>query len=169
MSVQPEEALGLRSLALRLVPADEDFRIGLPALEEAIAEDRAAGFRPACLTATAGSTSTAAFDDFTAIADLCRGEGLWYHADGCIGALVMLAPENPAMEDGIERADSLALDPHKWLHTPFEAGCALVRDRDRHFGTFALHGDYHEEKPRGSTGGEYPSTTASSCRAGSRH
>jgi glutamate/tyrosine decarboxylase-like PLP-dependent enzyme len=80
---------------------------------------------------------------------------VWFHVDGCIGALLKLAPANRGLVDGIERADSLALDPHKWLHAPFECGCALVRDRARHFGAFALHGDYLEEKPRGVASGEY--------------
>ena len=137
------------------IPTDDAFRISLPALAQAIAEDRAAGFRPACVIATAGTTNTGAFDEFPAIADLCAREGLWFHVDGCIGALIKLAPASRRMVDGIERADSLALDPHKWLHAPFECGCALVRDRDRHFGTFALHGDYLEEKPRGIASGEY--------------
>ncbi len=149
------ETLGLGNRALRLIATDDALRMDVAALDRAIAEDRAAGWRPACVIATAGTTNTGAFDDFPAIADLCRREDLWFHVDGCIGALIRLAPRARAMVDGIERADSLALDPHKWLHAPFEAGCAILRDRDRHFATFALHGDYLEEKPRGIASGEY--------------
>jgi aromatic-L-amino-acid/L-tryptophan decarboxylase len=149
------EVLGLGSRALRMVETDANFRMSLPALEAAIAADRAAGLRPVCVIATAGTTNTGSIDDLPAIADLCHREGLWFHVDGCIGALMRIAPEHAGLVAGIERADSLALDPHKWLHTPFEAGCALVRDRAKHFGTFALHGDYLEEKPRGLASGEY--------------
>ena len=149
------ETLGLGSRALRLVPSDGDFRMDVPALEKIIAQDRAAGLRPACVIATAGTTNTGSIDDLKAIGKVCRRENIWFHIDGCIGALIKIAPANGHMADGIETADSLALDPHKWLHTPFEAGCALVRDRNLHFSTFALHGDYLEEKPRGVAAGEY--------------
>ncbi len=149
------ETLGLGSRALRLVPSDENFRMDVSSLEKMIAEDRAAGLRPACVIATAGTTNTGSIDDLKAIGEVCRREGIWFHIDGCIGALIKIAPVNCHLVDGIESADSLALDPHKWLHTPFEAGCALVRDRNLHFSTFALHGDYLEEKPRGVAAGEY--------------
>lgn len=149
------ETLGLGSKALRLVESDSDFRMDVAALERAIAMDRAAGVRPACVIATAGTTNTGAIDDMRAIGAVCRREGLWFHVDGCIGALIKIAPVHHAMVDGIEAADSLALDPHKWLHTPFEAGCALVRDAKRHFATFNLHPAYLEEKARGVAAGEF--------------
>ncbi len=149
------ETLGLGSRALALVPSDGNFRMDISALERMIAEDRAAGMRPACVIGTVGTTNTGSIDDLKAIGEVCRREGIWFHIDGCIGALIKIAPEHGFMVDGIESADSLALDPHKWLHTPFEAGCALVRDRNLHFSTFALHGDYLEEKPRGVASGEY--------------
>jgi aromatic-L-amino-acid decarboxylase len=149
------ETLGLGSRAMRLVPSDQNFRMDIPSLEAMVAEDRAAGMRPACVIATAGTTNTGSIDDLKAIGEVCRREGIWFHIDGCIGALIKIAPMHHHLVDGIETADSLALDPHKWLHTPFEAGCALVRDRNLHFSTFALHGDYLEEKPRGVAAGEY--------------
>ena len=149
------EGIGLGSRALRLVASDADFRMDVEALEKAIAEDRTAGMRPACVIATAGTTNTGAIDNMQAIAKVCRREGLWFHVDGCIGALIKIAPENRGMVDGIEAADSLALDPHKWLHTPFESGCALVRDAKKHFATFNLHPAYLEEKSRGIAAGEF--------------
>lgn len=149
------EILGLGSRALRLVASDASFRMDVATLEWAIAEDRAAGIRPVCVIATAGTTNTGAIDDLGAIASVCRREGLWFHIDGCIGALIRIAPKNRALVDGIEAANSLALDPHKWLHTPFEAGCALVRDAKKHFATFSLHPEYLEEKPRGVAAGDY--------------
>lgn len=149
------ETLGLGRRALRVIPSDTNFRMSIPALEQAITEDRAAGRLPACVIATAGTTNTGAIDDMHAIAALCQREGMWFHVDGCIGALIKLAPNNRTMVDGIELADSLALDPHKWLHTPFEAGCALVKDAKLHFETFELHGEYLEEKPRGVAAGGF--------------
>ena len=149
------ETLGLGRRALHVIPSDDRLRISLGALEQAIADDRASGLLPACVIATAGTTNTGAIDDMTAIAALCRREGMWLHVDGCIGALIKIAPASRAMVDGIEQADSIALDPHKWLHAPFEAGCALVRDAKLHFDTFQLHGEYLEEKPRGVAAGGF--------------
>lgn len=149
------EILGLGRRALRAIPTDANQRLSLPHLEAAVAEDRAAGWRPACVIATAGTTNTGAIDDMPAIAALCKREGLWFHVDGCIGALIKIAPQNRGKVAGIELADSIALDPHKWLHAPFEAGCALVRDAKLHFNTFELHGEYLEEKPRGLAAGGF--------------
>jgi aromatic-L-amino-acid/L-tryptophan decarboxylase len=149
------EILGLGSKSLRLIPSDKAFRMNVAALEAAIAEDRAAGRKPVCVIATAGTTNTGSIDDLPAIGALCKREGLWFHIDGCIGALIRIAPVNRGLVAGLEQADSLALDPHKWMHTPFEAGCALVRDGKKHRDSFAIHGDYLEEKPRGLASGEF--------------
>ena len=149
------EALGLGSKALRLVPTNLDFRMDVAALARMVAEDRVAGHRPACVIATAGTTNTGAIDDLAAIGAFCRREGLWFHVDGCIGALIRLAPDNRALVAGIEAADSLALDPHKWLQVPFECGCALVRDGKRHLQTFTAHGDYLQPQARGVAAGDF--------------
>ncbi len=149
------EILGLGSRSLRLVASDEAFRMDLNALAAAIAEDRAAGRQPVAVIAAAGTTNTGAIDDLKAIGALCRREGLWFHIDGCIGALIKIAPGHRHLVDGLEQADSVALDPHKWMHTPFEAGCALVRNAELHRNTLALHGEYLEEKPRGLAAGEF--------------
>ncbi len=149
------EALGLGHRALRQVPSDAAFRMDVSALATMIAEDRAAGHRPACVIATAGTTSTGSIDDLSAIAALCRREGLWFHVDGCIGAFLRLAPESRHLVEGLDLADSLALDPHKWLQAPFECGCALVRDRRQLFETFNLHGDYLQVQARGLAAAEF--------------
>lgn len=149
------EALGLGSKSLRLVPTGADFRMDIAVLERMIAEDRAAGFLPACVIATAGTTNTGAIDDLSAIGAVCRREGLWFHVDGCIGALVRIAPDNAHLVAGIEAADSVALDPHKWLQTPFECGCALIRDAGAHRAAFTLHPDYLQEQTRGVAAGEF--------------
>lgn len=143
------EALGLGNCALRRVPTDAGLRIDLAALRMAIAEDRAAGRRPACVIGTAGTINSGAIDDLQALASLAADEGLWFHVDGCIGALITIAPDNAYRVAGIERADSIALDPHKWLHAPIEAGCALIRDASLHRATFAVTPEYLQTTPRG--------------------
>ncbi|MFN4142126.1 pyridoxal phosphate-dependent decarboxylase family protein [Aestuariivirga sp.] len=147
--------LGLGSKALRKVASDGALRMDVEALRAVIAEDRAKGLRPACVIATAGTTNTGAIDPLPAIADLCREEGLWLHIDGCIGALIALAPGHRHMIAGMERADSLALDLHKWLHAPFDVGCAVLRDRELHRSTFAEHAEYLTQAKRGLSAGEF--------------
>jgi glutamate/tyrosine decarboxylase-like PLP-dependent enzyme len=147
--------LGLGAKSLRHVPTDAAFRMDIHALEQAIDADRRSGTKPACVIATAGSTNTGSVDDLHAIADLCRREGIWMHVDGCIGALIAIAPANAHLVAGIERADSLALDLHKWLHAPFDVGCVLIRDRALHLGTFAERAEYLQGAARGVAAGEF--------------
>ncbi|RWM96537.1 MAG: amino acid decarboxylase [Mesorhizobium sp.] len=149
------EALGLGNRALRRIPTDAGLRIDIDALRSAIAADRNAGFRPACVIGTAGTVNTGAIDDLQALARLAAQEDLWFHVDGCIGALIAIAPENSHRVAGIEQADSIALDPHKWLHAPFEVGCALVRDASAHRNTFAVTPEYLESTPRGLASGQW--------------
>jgi glutamate/tyrosine decarboxylase-like PLP-dependent enzyme len=160
------EALGLGHRALRRVPTDPEFRIDLGALRAAIAEDRTQGIRPACLIASAGTVNTGAIDDLHALADLAAAEGMWFHVDGCIGALLTAAPGNAHRVAGIARADSLALDPHKWLHAPFGVGCALIRDGARLRKAYETTPEYLETAPRGIAAGPWlhqygPETTRS--------
>jgi aromatic-L-amino-acid/L-tryptophan decarboxylase len=149
------EVLGLGNRALRRIPTDTALRIDLAALRTAIGQDRAAGFQPACVIGTAGTINTGAIDDLQALARLAAEEDLWFHVDGCIGALVAVAPANGYRTAGIERADSVALDPHKWLHAPFEAGCALIRDASAHRSTFAVMPEYLQTMPRGLASGHW--------------
>ena len=149
------ESLGLGNRALRRIPTDAGLRIDIGALRAAIAEDRAAGYRPACIIGNAGTVNTGAIDDLEALARLAAEEDLWFHVDGCIGALIAIAPHNAYRVAGIEQADSVALDPHKWLHAPFEAGCVLVRDAAAHRGTFAVSPEYLESTPRGLASAEW--------------
>lgn len=143
------EALGLGNVALRRISTDDGLRIDIAALRESIAQDRAAGLHPACIIGTAGTVNTGAVDDLNALADLATAEEMWFHVDGCIGALIAIAPKHSNLVAGIERADSVALDPHKWLHAPFEAGCVLVKDAAAHRGAFAVTSEYLEKTPRG--------------------
>lgn len=146
------EVLGLGRRALHLVATDAAQRIDLAALQAAVEQDRAAGAQPAAVIANAGTVNTGAVDDLRAVGAFCRREGLWFHVDGCIGALLRIAPAHRQLVDGIETADSVALDPHKWLHAPFDVGCVLVRDAHAHHASFALHPEYLEEHPRGIAG-----------------
>ncbi len=147
------ELLGLGSRALRKVPVDSSYRIDLGKLEAMIAADRAAGLSPCCVIGTAATINTGSVDDLAALADLCEREKLWFHVDGAIGAVLALSGTHRGLVAGIERADSVALDLHKWLQVPFEAGCALVRDRQLHRGTFALTPEYLEKTERGLASG----------------
>ncbi|MEO3385408.1 aspartate aminotransferase family protein [Mesorhizobium sp. CAU 1741] len=149
------EALGLGNKALRRIPTDAKLRIDVAALRAAIAEDRAAGLQPACVIATAGTVNTGAIDDLDAMADLAAEETLWLHVDGCIGALLAISAANAHRVSGISRADSVALDPHKWLHAPFEVGCVLIRDASAHRGAFAVSQEYLESTPRGLASAEW--------------
>lgn len=149
------ETLGLGAKSLRLIPSDADFCMDIAALEKAIADDRAVGVLPAGIIATAGTTNTGAIDDLSAIETICRRENIWFHVDGCIGALIKLSNVHQHLVEGLELADSVALDPHKWLHTPFEAGCILMRDAEKHHSALEMHGDYLQMQTRGVMAGKF--------------
>lgn len=149
------ELLGIGSQHFRKIPVKADYTIDLDALEQAIAADRAAGYRPICMIASAGTINTGAIDDLSALADLCQREDLWFHIDGAIGAVAVLAENIKPQLSGIERADSIALDLHKWMHMPFEAGCILVRHDDAHRRTFSLTPDYLAHESRGLAAGTH--------------
>jgi glutamate/tyrosine decarboxylase-like PLP-dependent enzyme len=144
---------GLGSDALRLIPTDSRFRIDLAALAEAIQRDREAGFTPFLVVGTAGTVNTGAVDDLAGLADLCRREKLWFHVDGAFGALARLAPDLAPKLNGIERADSVAFDFHKWGQAPYDAGFILVRDGEAHKNAFALPAAYLQRAERGLAAG----------------
>lgn len=148
------EAMGLGSEAIHSIPVNEQYQIDLDALEAAIAADRAAGLEPYCVVGNAGTVNTGAFDDLTRLAELCAREKLWFHVDGAIGAVLAMTPTRRTMVAGMERADSLAFDMHKWLSIPFEAGCVLVRSASAHRNTFALTPEYLKHAERGLAAGE---------------
>jgi glutamate/tyrosine decarboxylase-like PLP-dependent enzyme len=144
---------GLGSDALRQIPTDSRFRIDLMALAEAIQRDREAGFTPFLVVGTAGTVNTGAVDDLAGLADLCRREKLWFHVDGAFGALARLAPDLAPKLNGIERADSVAFDFHKWGQAPYDAGFILVRDGEAHKNAFALPAAYLQRAERGLAAG----------------
>ncbi|MFD0260640.1 pyridoxal phosphate-dependent decarboxylase family protein [Kitasatospora indigofera] len=146
------ELLGLGSKHLRTVPSGPEGQLDTDALRAAVARDRADGLLPFLVVASAGTVGTGAVDAFDPIADLCAEQELWLHVDGAYGAFGVLDPAIAHRYAGLERADSLALDPHKWLGVPVDCGCALVRDTDELRGTFSLVPSYLRDEAAGSLG-----------------
>src|SRR5687768_10273948 len=120
--------LGVGKDAIVRIPVDGEFRMDVAALRNQIAADRAHGFHQVCVVATAGDVNTGAIDPLDAIADVCAEAGLWLHIDGSYGALAAQSPHVNGAMAALDRADSLALDPHKWLYAPLDAGCLLVKN-----------------------------------------
>lgn len=143
---------GLGTDALRVLPVDADHRMDLAALRAAIAADRAAGLEPFIVIGTAGTVDTGAIDDLDGIADIAAREGLWFHVDGAFGALAMLSSALRSSLRGLERADSLAFDFHKWAQVPYDAGCILVRAPGRQAAAFAQSLAYLSREDRGLAG-----------------
>jgi glutamate/tyrosine decarboxylase-like PLP-dependent enzyme len=144
---------GIGSDALRLISTDSRYRIDLEALEKAIREDRAAGFTPFLVVGTAGTVNTGAVDDLAGLAELCQREKLWFHVDGAFGALAKLAPDLAPKLKGMECADSVAFDFHKWGQVPYDAGFILVRDAAAHRNAFVSPAAYLKRASRGLAAG----------------
>ena len=123
------ELMGMGQRAIRFLDTDEQYRIDLDALESAVAEDFRDGRVPFCIVGNAGTANTGAVDNLAALADICEKHDIWLHVDGSYGAFGVMDPRRADLFAGMDRADSIALDPHKWLSTPFDCGCVLVRDR----------------------------------------
>ncbi|MEO9169785.1 MAG: pyridoxal-dependent decarboxylase [Candidatus Baltobacteraceae bacterium] len=143
------EVAGLGSASLRVLPTDSLHRIDPGALARAIAEDRSAGHRPFMIVGNAGTVDVGAIDPLDELAEIARREGVWYHVDGAFGAAAMMSPVLAPRLRGIERADSIAFDFHKWLQVPYDAGCLLVRDGELHRATFASSPSYLTRMSRG--------------------
>ena len=144
---------GLGSDSLHRVAVDRCHRMDPAALAAAIAADRKAGLAPFLLVATAGTVDVGAIDDLAALAEVARREGLWFHVDAAYGALAILAPDLAPLLAGIERADSIVCDFHKWGQVPYDAGFLLVRDGEMHRETFASPAAYLRREARGLAGG----------------
>ncbi len=141
------ELLGIGTNQLRKIETDDRFRIRTDALEAAVAADRKAGFLPAIVVGNAGTVNTGAIDPLDSLADFCRRESVWFHVDGAYGALARIVPELEPLFSGMERADSIAADPHKWLYVPYEAGAVLVREAGRLSATFRKFPEYLASDP----------------------
>ncbi len=141
--------LGFAPEQLRKIPSDGVFRLSIPKLREAISSDRRAGKEPFCVIASAGTTNTGAVDPLDALSDLCSEEALWLHVDGAYGAPAMLTERGRAALRGLHRADSLALDAHKWLFQPIECGVAIVRERRWLAQTFKEQAEFLKDVEQG--------------------
>lgn len=152
------ELLGMGTRSLRRVPTDGAMRIDLGALADMVAADREDGLLPVCVVGVAGTTNTGSVDDLPALADFCEREGLWFHVDGAFGAWAAITPGSRHLVAGMERADSLAFDLHKWMNLTYPVGCVLIRDAEAQLRTFSLTPSYlaHGEGERGLTGVDVP-------------
>jgi glutamate/tyrosine decarboxylase-like PLP-dependent enzyme len=142
VSVRAADMLGIGTDGVRKIPVDASYRIQLDELRRAIAADRAGGRVPFAVVASAGTVATGAVDPLPQIADLCREEGLWMHVDAAYGGPAMLAEDLRPLFAGIERAHSIAFDPHKWLYTPHSGGCLLVHEMAHLAESFDVHASY---------------------------
>jgi glutamate/tyrosine decarboxylase-like PLP-dependent enzyme len=152
---QAMDLVGLGIDALRLVPVDASQRIDVAALQDAITADRAAGLKPFLVVGSVGTVDVGAIDDLQAVGALCRNEELWFHVDGAYGALAVLSPELAPRLAGIQDADSIAFDFHKWAQVPYDAGFILVRDGEQHRDTFASPAAYLRRETRGLAAGSH--------------
>ena len=134
--------IGLPAENQRKLPSDSGFRLPTGELARQIELDRSAGKHPFCVIASAGTTNTGAIDPLPELSALCREQGLWLHVDGAYGAAAVIAERGRELLAGLELADSLSLDPHKWMFQPYELGCVLVRDRDHLRETFRILPEY---------------------------
>jgi glutamate/tyrosine decarboxylase-like PLP-dependent enzyme len=139
--------LGYPDAAVRAVPVDDALRLRVDVLERFVTEDATAGLPPFFVCANAGTVNTGSVDPLNDVADMCARHGLWFHVDGAYGGFAAMTAEGRRKLAGMERADSLTLDPHKWLFAPMGTGCALVRDPRRLHAAFASHGAYLRDLP----------------------
>jgi len=137
------DLFGLGTKAIRWIETDAGQQMSIKALEKQIAADRAEGYLPFMVVGAAGTVGVGAIDPLPEIGALCREQNLWFHVDGAYGAPAAALPEAPAQLRGLAEADSIALDPHKWLYNPLEAGCALVRNPQSLINTFSFHPEYY--------------------------
>jgi aromatic-L-amino-acid/L-tryptophan decarboxylase len=156
---------GLGTAAIRWIPTDATLRMDVAALRRQIEQDAAAGDRPSIVVGTAGSVSTGAIDPLPQIGALCREHGVWFHVDGAYGGFAAAVPEAPDDLRGLGGADSVAVDPHKWLYAPLEAGCALVRDPERLRAAFAYHPPYYHWQERATNYVDYGPQNSRGFRA----
>jgi glutamate/tyrosine decarboxylase-like PLP-dependent enzyme len=136
------DAVGLGRTALRVVPTDAEFRVRLDALEAAIEDDRKQGIRPMCIVGIFGTTNTGAVDPIRELRRIADRESMWLHADAAYGGGMLLSNEYPLRDRGLELADSVTIDPHKWFYAPLDAGALLVKDETRLTASFGMKPSY---------------------------
>ena len=153
VSSRAADMLGIGTSAVRHIPVDEEFRVRLDPLREAIRTDRETGVRPFAVVGSAGTVATGAVDALGALADICEEEEIWFHVDGACGGPAAFTEDLRPLFAGIERADSIAFDPHKWLYTPQSGGCVLMRDLQLLADSFSIDATYvRQDKERTGRG-----------------
>ncbi|MFX0117268.1 MAG: pyridoxal phosphate-dependent decarboxylase family protein, partial [Candidatus Hodarchaeota archaeon] len=148
------ELLGLGSNALQQIEVNDEYQVNIELLKSQIKRDKENGYQPLCIIGNAGTVNTGAFDDFNALAAISKQENVWLHVDGAFGAWAKLSPKLSSLVAGIERADSLAFDLHKWMYMPYEVGCILVQQEKSHKQAFSLPADYTDHSIGGIASGE---------------
>lgn len=148
------EILGLGASGLHVIPSREDFTMDVDALRQAIRTDRAAGARPFCAIGSAGTVNTGAIDNLEALAQLCAQEEIWFHVDGAFGGLCIMSRKLGPRLKGIERADSIAFDFHKWAHVQYDAACVLVRKAELQRAAYSMRPAYLQHLSRGLGAGD---------------
>ena len=141
-NIKAIRVLGFKKEQVRIIPTDLEFKMAINKLKNAIARDRLAGLQPFCIIASAGTTNTGTVDPLNDIARICKTEKLWFHIDGAYGGAAILSKAGSMALKGIEKADSLTIDPHKWLYQPYEMGCLLVRNHKWLSQTFTEKPEY---------------------------
>lgn len=141
-NIKAIRVLGFKSSQIRIIPTDLEFKISLNKLKNEIAKDKLEGLQPFCILATAGTTNTGTVDPLNKIAKICKNENLWFHIDGAYGAAAILSKKGAEELRGIEKADSLTVDPHKWFFQPYEIGCLLMKDHKHLSATFSETPEY---------------------------
>ncbi len=141
-NIKAIKVIGFKKEQIRIIPTDMEFKISLNKLKNIIARDRLEGLQPFCIIASAGTTNTGTVDPLNEIADICENEDMWFHIDGAYGGAAILASNGKRLLKGIERADSLTVDPHKWFFQPYEIGCLLVKNHNWLSSTFSEKPEY---------------------------
>ncbi len=147
------EILGLGKENIREIETHADYTINLEKLKRTIEEDKKQGYTPICIIGTVGTVNTGAIDPIDELADICERENIWLHVDGAFGAALAFLPEMKEQLKGLERADSIAFDFHKWMHVTYEAGCLLMKDKSVHHKMYSVEASYIMEHDKGVSAG----------------
>ena len=141
-NIKAIRVMGFRKEQIRIIPTDMEFKVSINKLKNAINRDRLEGWQPFCFIASAGTTNTGTVDPLEELAKICKKEDLWFHIDGAYGGAAILSKDGKSLLKGVEKADSLTVDPHKWFYQPYEMGCLLVRNHKWLSGTFTEKPEY---------------------------
>nr|WP_299343274.1 aminotransferase class V-fold PLP-dependent enzyme [Allomuricauda sp.] len=141
-NIKAIRVLGFKKEQIRIIPTDIEFKFAINKLKSCISRDRLEGLHPFCVIATSGTTNTGTVDPLSKLAKVCKEEDIWFHIDGAYGGAAILSPKGKKLLKGINKADSLTIDPHKWMFQPYEMGCLLVRNHKHLSHTFTEKPEY---------------------------